>query len=188
MKVKQKQQDKQVSERKRKIFLLHRWDYIKQEQQKLDDFHRTLVLQSNFGKFWAGLRAATFGLEACYKLFEETKQEKIRYWKGRFLARKLFHNFEKFKYKKGADIYDRQLTTIRMGLSTTCMLTHKVCDKNAKDVLLAYIRDLKWRNTFLHCGVNYWTQILKISNRFVHAINMKKLRKEKLREMWENEK
>jgi hypothetical protein len=50
------------------------------------------------------------------------------------------------------------------------------------------LREQKWKNQFLSLGVSYWEQILKIRNRFLHIIIMKRNRIAQLRDTWEEEK
>ena len=81
----------------------------------------------------------------------------------------------------------RQLDKIRQGLNLSAVILRGKCEQKAKHVIFEFYKEINWKQKFLLSGSNYWLQILKVRQRFLHIIIMKRERMDILREKWEEQ-
>ena len=92
-----------------------------------------------------------------------------------------------FAIKKGHNTQERSIDYIRHSFNFKWIMTHELNKHKAQEIIYFVLKDFKCKNTLYHAWLKYWTQILKVRQRFIHMIMMKRMRMARLREIWEEE-
>lgn len=126
-------------QRTKKIFMLHRWEYVLKEKQRITKVKDQIKFEKNFVKDWITLCHLLSIFRVIFKTFDLEKKERMKQWGMEFIAKKLTYKFNVYTQKRGETLFDRILNQARYSLNFRQIIEYKNTVEKAKNIVLHVI-------------------------------------------------
>eukprot|EP00347_Sterkiella_histriomuscorum_P013353 403365039 len=185
---KQRQKDIEQQNIKKKYFLLHKWEFIKEKRKQYEGVVKDLKKQRNFKKRWAKLMMTQIVIKDIFAIYAQRRHEVIVENKKNYTVRRVAWLFRKYAGRIAPGRVARTQKRIMDAFSFgTCMI-NDVAEDKSKNIVKRFLKETGEIFSLKQQFRKFHNKMVYIQEKFRDLLNSYKNRCQVMSEIWEREK